>query len=380
MPLKTSGRLGITMKAKSRDEAIAAGVNVSDVQHKMSRRLLSHDYHAVGTYMLTLVVEGRLPLFGQLCGTVDAPRVVLSALGKTIRDVEQKKISQYYPMVEVWKLCVMPDHLHLIVRVKAPLPEGRHLGHMVSGFKSGCSRAWWALQDAADPCGEPQGTGASPAASVSAPISAPASASTPVSCTSAPVPCGSPQGPLRPVLFEKGYCDKVLLRDGQLDNWKRYLDDNPRRLFIKRLHPEYFTILHEVSLMDLPCQIVGNRFLLDNLDKAAVIVHRAYSDQEFENYRRQWLAIGEAGGVLISAAVAPREKVVMREAMDRGYRLIHLRENGFPPLYKPSGEAFDACSEGRLLLISPWAYHMQRRTISREQCLLLNRLAEHLAK
>lgn len=380
MPLKTSGRLGITMKAKSRDEAIAAGVNVSDVQHKMSRRLLSHDYHAVGTYMLTLVVEGRLPLFGQLCGTVDAPRVVLSALGKTIRDVEQKKISQYYPMVEVWKLCVMPDHLHLIVRVKAPLPEGRHLGHMVSGFKSGCSRAWWALQDAADPCGEPQGTGASPAASVSAPISAPASASTPVSCTSAPVPCGSPQGPLRPVLFEKGYCDKVLLRDGQLDNWKRYLDDNPRRLFIKRLHPEYFTVLHQVQLMDHLCQIIGNQFLLNIPDKAAVIVHRAYSDHEFENYRRQWLAIGEAGGVLISAAVAPREKVVMREAMDRGYRLIHLRENGFPPLYKPSGEAFDACSEGRLLQVSPWEYHMQRRTISREQCLFLNRLAEHLAQ
>ena len=209
------------MKSKNKDDAITAGVNVDNVQHTMNRRLFSHDYHAVGTYMLTLVVEGRLPLFGQLCGTVDAPRVVLSALGKTIRDVEQKKISQYYPMVEVWKLCVMPDHLHLIVRVKAPLPEGRHLGHMVSGFKSGCSRAWWALQDAADSCGEPQGTGASPAASVSAPISAPASASTPVSCTSAPVPCGSPQGSLRPVLFEKGYCDKVLLRNGQLDNWKR---------------------------------------------------------------------------------------------------------------------------------------------------------------
>lgn len=375
------------MKAKSRDEAIAAGVNVSDVQHKMSRRLLSHDYHAVGTYMLTLVVEGRLPLFGQLCGTVDAPRVVLSALGKTIRDVEQKKISQYYPMVEVWKLCVMPDHLHLIVRVKAPLPEGRHLGHMVSGFKSGCSRAWWALQDAADPCGEPQGTGASPAASVSAPISAPASASTPVSCTSAPVPCtsapvpcGSPQGPLRPVLFEKGYCDKVLLRDGQLDNWKRYLDDNPRRLFIKRQHPEYFTVLHQVQLMDRPCQIIGNQFLLNIPDKAAVIVHRAYSDQEFERYRQQWLALGEAGGVLVSAAISPREKVVMREAMNRGYHLILLRENGFPPLYKPLGEAFNACSEGRLLLISPWEYHMQRRTISREQCLFLNRLAEHLAQ
>ena len=155
MPLKTSKRSEYTMKSK--DEAIAAGINVCDVQHTMNRRLSSHDYYSVGTYMLTLVVEGRLPLFGQLCGTTDAPEVKLSALGELIRDVELKKISHYYPMVEVWKLCVMPDHLHLIVRVKAPLPEERHLGHVVSGFKSGCSRAWWALQDAATPCGEPQG-------------------------------------------------------------------------------------------------------------------------------------------------------------------------------------------------------------------------------
>ena len=70
----------------------------------------------------------------------------------------------------------------------------------------------------------------------------------------------------------------------------------------------------------------------------------------------------------------------MREAMNCGYRLILLRENGFSPLYKPSGEAFDACSEGRLLQVSPWEYHMQRRIISREQCLFLNRLAEYLAQ
>lgn len=396
------------MKSKSRDEAIAAGVNVDDVQHTMNRRLSSHDYHDVGTYMLTLVVEDRLPLFGRLCGTAEAPMVELSGLGEAIRDIEQKKISQYYPMVEVWKLCIMPDHLHLIVRVKALLPEGRHLGHVVSGFKSGCSCAWWALQDANIPCGEPQGTRASTPASPSSAASSfsagspsfagsiPAAASSsaaasavgsplapvPVGSPLAPVPGGSPPGAVsvrRPVLFEKGYCDKVLLRDGQLDNWKRYLDDNPRRLFIKRLHPEFFTVLHHVRLMDMDCQVIGNRFLLDIPDKAAIIVHRAYSDQEFERYRQQWLALGEAGGVLVSAAIAPREKQVMREALDRGYRLVLLRENGFPPLYKPSGETFDACSEGRLLQVSPWPYHMQRRIISREQCLLLNRMAKHLA-
>ena len=94
---------------------------------------------------------------------------------------------------------------------------------------------------------------------------------------------------------------------------------------------------------------------------------------------RKWLALGEKGGVLISASIATREKVIMREAMNRGYRLIVLRENGFPPLYKPAGESFDACSNGTLLQISPWEYHMNRCTISREQCLQLNRLAESIA-
>jgi len=37
-----------------------------------------------------------------------------------------------------------------------------------------------------------------------------------------------------------------------------------------------------------------------------------------------------------------------------------LRENGFPRLYKPCGESFYACSEGLLLQISPWDYHMEK--------------------
>lgn len=35
-------------------------------------------------------------------------------------------------------------------------------------------------------------------------------------------------------LFEPGYNDKILLHEGQQDNWKRYLDDTPRRLAIKK--------------------------------------------------------------------------------------------------------------------------------------------------
>lgn len=136
--------------------------------------------------------------------------------------------------------------------------------------------------------------------------------------------------------------------------------------------------MHYLDIGEWHCQLVGNSFLLDMPDKIAVIVHNAYTDEEYAEYKRRWLSYGEAGGILVSAAIASREKDVMREAMDLGYRLILVRENGFPPLYKPSGKSFDACSDGRLLQVSPWEYHMQRRTITREQCLMLNRLAEEI--
>lgn len=292
--------------------------------------------------MLTLVVEEHEPILGELRGKADAskgspaaPRVEYSALGEAILNEEIGKISKYHPQVEVWKLCVMPDHLHMIVRVKEDMPTGKHLGKIIVGFKSGCNNAYWRLNGMNEPP--------------------------------------------RKGLFESGYNDKILLHEGQLDNWKAYFDDNPRRLLVKRLNPELFTVQCGMKIAEHQCQVVGNRFLLDIPDKMAVIVHRSYTDEENARLREEWLACGERGGVLVSAAISQKEKVVLREAMNRGYRIILLRENGFPKLYKPSGESFDACSKGLLLQISPWEYHMEKRTITRAQCLELNALAERIA-
>lgn len=87
-----------------RDEAIARGLRVHETQHSMKRRSPWHDYHGRGTYMLTLVVEGRMPLLGKLWGRVDArpgdgdaPKVMLSELGIAIAKEEIPKIHKYYP-------------------------------------------------------------------------------------------------------------------------------------------------------------------------------------------------------------------------------------------------------------------------------------------
>ena len=283
----------------TREEAIAAGMKVHEIQHSMKRRTPWHDYSRRGTYMLTLVVRERMALLGTLKGGLEdeaAPYVEYSALGRAIVWEEQKKINRYYPQVEVWKLCVMPDHIHMIVRINEDMGEGKHLGKVMAGFKSGCNNVFWKLFN----MNETPRTG----------------------------------------LFEEGYCDKILMHEGQLDNWKRYLDDNPRRLMMKRQNPDLFTVLTGMEVAGERCKIVGNRFLLDIPDKMAVIVHRRYTDEEIARLRNEWLECGERGGVLVSAAISPREKGVLREAMSRGYNIILLRENGFPKLYKPSGEAF----------------------------------------
>lgn len=335
----------------NRDEAIARGIEVKETQHSMKRRSPWHDYHRKGVYMLTLVVDGRTPLLGELRGDVDSPRVECSELGNTILNEEIPKINKFYPQVTVRKTCIMPDHIHMIVKVKEDMPPGKHLGMVVAGFKGGCSKAAMHLGITV-PCASAQGNNQG----------------------------GRPGNGGRVVpLFEKGYNDKILLHDGQLNNWKRYLDDNPRRLLLKRLNPQFFTVIHNMEIAGRRCQVVGNLFLLDIPDKVAVIVHRRYSEEENTRLREEWLACGERGGVLVSAAIAPREKEVIREAMNRGFRIILLRENGFPQLYKPSGESFDACSQGVLLQISPWEHHMEKKTITRTQCLELNALAENIA-
>ena len=362
-----------------KDEAIEAGIRVEETKHNMKRRKPWHNYQRKGTYMLTLVVDGRQPLLGKLVMPTNnqSAYVELTELGKIIYNEETQKIPYFYKMVEVWKVCIMPDHIHMIVRVKEDMPDGKHLGDVVRGFKVGCTRAWW--RRSAIPAGETAGvveTGETAGVVETGETAGVVETRGTTGVAKTTTPAVSPAGLNRPLLFENGYNDQILLEDGQLDNWLHYLDDNPRRLAIKRQHPDYFTTMHYTDIAEWHCQLVGNSFLLNIPDKVAVIVHSAYTDKEYADYKQKWLACGERGGVLVSAAIATREKEVMREAMNRGFRLILVRENGFPPLYKPAGESFDACSEGRLLQVSPWEYHIQRRTISREQCLILNRLVE----
>ena len=345
----------------------------------MLRRRVGHDYEARSVYLVTMTVEGRLPLLGTLVGEADAPdgspeapRVVPTALGREVERCWQS-IPDYYPEVRPLALQLMPDHLHGILFVTRQMDQP--LGMVLKGFKAGCNKAYrelgyaaTLLQQRGPQTGGPQTGGPQ----TGGPQTGGPQTGGPQT--------GGPQTRKAGFIFARNYNDHILEGAGELERWFQYLHDNPRRLAVKRQHPDYFSVRRDIAIGEwTSCQMSGNHFLLTVPERAAVVVHSADDDAKYAELKRKWLALAERGGVLISAAIATREKIVMREAMDKGCRLILLRKNGFPDLYKPSGESFIACSEGRLLQISPWEYQSRRTTISREQCLQLNRMAEFIA-
>ena len=112
----------------------------------MLRRCVGHDYTERRMYMVTMVTEGRRPLFGQVVGRSDGsagsaeePRMVLSPLGEAVAE-RWMATEKVYPEIEVVALQMMPDHLHGILFVKEKME--RHLGMAIKGFKTGCNKAY----------------------------------------------------------------------------------------------------------------------------------------------------------------------------------------------------------------------------------------------
>ena len=110
----------------------------------MQRRCVGHDYTERMMYMVTLVVENRRPLFGNVVGRsdalegkADAPHMELSELGQRVSD-EWWATSLHHPEIEVVALQMMPDHLHGILFVKEQM--AKPLGMVIRGFKQSCNR------------------------------------------------------------------------------------------------------------------------------------------------------------------------------------------------------------------------------------------------
>ena len=351
----------------------------------MKRRSEVNNYTERGIYLVTVAIEGRRPLLGTLAGRADVqdgptkPHVVLSPLGERVRD-EWFGIPRYYPQIEVIRLCIMPDHIHGILFVHEKIE--RHLGHVINGFKSGTRRAARELGVITE--AKPQLTKPTtpptmpPTTSPTTPTTTPTTAQVPYA-EAQPQPNPYPKHAAIGTLWEPGYNDRILLHKGQLQRMLAYLDDNPRRLLLKRQHPEYFTRLAPLTAVGVQMQAMGNAALLTHcLKMQRLQCSRHLYQQEIDQEQEKFLAAGHAGTTIISACISTGEQQITTACITAGIPFIVLLVHGFSPYYKPTPLYLQACAEGRLLLLSPFQWQNEKITNMRQRCLYLNDLAQRI--
>lgn len=338
---------------------------------RQTRRMYGHNYAVPGTYEVTMAVADRRPVFGEIVGTTrehgDQPRLKPSPLGQAVLSNELPKIHYYYPMVEIWQVCLMPDHLHLIIRINEPLPAGKHLGIIIGAFKGGVSRAWWNLSV----------TASAPSAGH---LSATASAvsvwhlSATASAASAAVS--------RPPLFEPNYNDHILMRDGQLQNWKRYLRDNPLRYMMRREYPHLFQRALCITIGGTRYSAFGNMLLLRQPEKHQVFFHRRTGGVPTEDTdvwktaSLRLISAANSGDVLVTPGISECEKRIKNMALQQKLRMIHVQADPIGRYWKPERSRFEACAHGALLILAPWPEDMPAFASDYARFHYLNHLAE----
>ena len=399
--------------------------------HNMQRRMATHNYALPGIYHITIhVAEGMGQPLGQIQGSLElpddsqgSPHVAMTPVGQMVREELLTSITGHYRMISVDTFVIMPEHLHVLLHVTAPIvsSNGRstHLGQVIAGFKKGCNRRYWSMTGQNIPTGEPSDTsqhsggspacqhsGGSPACQVSGGSPAREEKRAPSDGTTGRRP-----------LFAYGYCDVQPITPEQLATQRAYIKGNPRsRLlrssqrtsltasrtgFITALTPSALRGFLQrqclpkhatpEALAAIECRLLlaegkvaldtyGDRQLLDRR-LLPVICHRMDSVRLIEQKAR-CLAEAAHGAILVSPRIASGEQEIMNEAVSHGFPVIIVTDNGFPERYHPSTERIDQCAKGQLLLVTPWQYQYRGKNeqVTIPFCKAMNCVAQALCR
>lgn len=336
-------------------------------------------------------------------------------------------------------------HCLLVVQDRIVSQRGKvqPIGQVIAGFKFGCNRAYWELleqraQPAAtlttantQPASPSPSSPASPSPATSIPAvpsiapsqaasslaspSSPAASPAPAASSAVSVPCGLAAG--GHPLFSAGYCDVMPVDAAQLATQRRYIADNPRSRLLRSgkrsLHtqrggiatalspaalrgylerecpphlvaPDLLAPLFGQLLMapdgTITCDTFGDRRLLSR-PLLPVVCHRKDASR-FAKQQARCLDEAAHGAVLVSARIAKGEQAIMDEAVNRGFPVALIADNGFGDRYHPSADRLSLCDAGHLLLITPWQYHYRPKEedITVAACKTMNCIAQALCR
>jgi hypothetical protein len=143
-------------------------------------------------------------------------------------------------------------------------------------------------------------------------------------------------------------------------------------LAIRRQHPDYFRVRFGITIGTQDYAAIGNRFLLQHPKKVQVQCSRRLTDEEVAATVERMLDQARHGAVLVSPAISKGEQAVMRAALNARLPLVFLTPWGFNDFSRPGHQYYEACAEGRFLILAPWPHENRRMPLTRDMCLALN--------
>ena len=357
--------------ANDEDKARALFHPVDTTRHHREK---GWDYRGRAIYHFTLPVEGRYPLFGVIeGGSAETATVRLNAFGQRVcmllRGLPQFYAEKGYAL-KVLATRVMPDHIHLVIQVLEPLP--RSIGTVVRGFKSACTsiykREYYRGGENAAKVHEGENAAKMHEGENAAKVHEDENAAKVHEDEDAANGTFMHFDRIFAVSSsiwqpDKAYYhERILHAPGQLRHMIDYVKDNPRRLWLKKHNPTLFKLHRRTQAHGLLFTSLGNHFLLDWPDRQMVELSRNTPADEVEQRLGEALAAAKNGAITYTAAISKGEQLIARTLRQQGFPLVILLNDGFPKegssherYFKPGGVYFEACAEGRLLLLEPTA-------------------------
>lgn len=333
-------------------------------------------WKGIGIYHLTMTVTNRKHLLGTLDIPENDPQLAhvrRTKLGNRVVEC-LLDLPNHYPEIQVVSFCLMPNHIHTILRVRKTMPRG--IMSVVRGY-------WQAAKKL--------GREYTMSVSLDSIQHSEKDTDTIRDNGHRPEETDSIQHnehslyDYDPVFREMPFV-RTMSRHGQLDAMINYVKDNPQRLATMMLKPGYFHVQHKVEIGGREYDAVGNAKILMIAKRKVVHVRHIWvedaelhgDDNSLNQYMSECVQAAKEGAVMVSPWISQYEKQILKHLLTEGLPVIYLASNGFGDYYKPTRELFEACKAGKVLILSPWVHAPEKTKISRAECVALNGMAEEI--
>ena len=214
---------------------------------RYNKRAFAHNYYAPFIYHIILSKNRTFPKFGSVTGDARIPygspgcsEISENEFGhiisKSIIGLPKK-----YPIVQIYQYKVMPDHAHILLRIKdwSEYHLDFYIKELTEFIAKNCSKIIGKHLIDTD-------------------------------------------------IFDEGYCDKPLLLGISLHGWYKYIKLNPHRLAMRMQYPEFFQRIRNFRIGKKDYEAYGNLFFISNPDKSVIKISRSFSEVKIAELKKLW--------------------------------------------------------------------------------------------